>query len=310
MVTPAVALAAPVLERLHGQPEGASVLGGSREVVYLGLADFVIAVTGPGVPLMPNGVAVGERLGVRSAISADAAAGPGWLRVAGRTVQWNEAHVSVWDPRPEPWATTALGVAQWGAAVLRGLGVEPTLESNRLARAFGSAQCPLARELGGRLAIELLLESLLRRDSVAAAKAAVHLAGRGSGLTPEGDDFLSSCAAAVVLLGPAVADFALAERQAWLAALMQGAGARATTALSRTLLDLASRGCVAQPLHGLLAERSGGARWNAALAALTRVGSATGLVYGLGLGAGGLLLARNFDTTAASGGATKEAARC
>jgi hypothetical protein len=275
-----------------------------------GLAGFVIAVTGPRVPLMPNGVAVGDRLGVESARPADAAAGRGWLRVAGRTVRWNEEQVSVWDPRPEPSATTALEVAHWGAALLRGLGVKPTLEADRLSHAFGSTGCTLARELGGWLAIELLLESLLQRDSAGAAEAAVHLSGRGGGLTPEGDDLLSACAAAVALMGPAVADFGIAERHAWLAALGHGAEARATTALSRTLLDLASRGCVAQPLHALLAERWGGARWDAALAALTRVGSATGVVYGLGLGAGAFLLARSFDTTAASGGATKEAARC
>lgn len=302
------AVAAPVLERLQGEPEAAALLGGSHEVVYLGLSGFVIAVTQPGVPLMPNGVAVGEPLS--GAGVTDAAAGRGWLRVGGRTVEWEAGTVPVWDPRPAPWASSALKVSEWGAALLRGLGVEPTLAPDRLARAFEAAGCPLAGDLAGRLAIGRLLESLLQRDSAAAARAAVHLAGRGSGLTPEGDDLLSACAAAVALLGPAVAYFAPARRQAWLVALREGADARATTALSRTLLDLASRGRVGQPLHGLVAEPPRGAAWSAALARLQRVGSATGLVYGLGLGAGALLLARSFEITAGRGGAIKETAQC
>jgi hypothetical protein len=62
--------ALPVLERLDGRP--LTVAGGGREAAYAELDGFVVALTAPGVPLMPNGVAVervpaaGERFTVRA----------------------------------------------------------------------------------------------------------------------------------------------------------------------------------------------------------------------------------------------------
>jgi hypothetical protein len=304
------AVAAPVLERLQGDPEAAALLGGSHDCVYLSLPRFVVAVTGPGVPLMPNGVAVTEPLGSAALRSTDVVeAGCGRLRFGGRTVTWDAASALAWDSRPVPRAVSAADVAVLGAALLKGFGVAPTLHADLLARAFRSAGFPLARGLSGRLAIERLLASLLHRDPDLAGRAAVHLAGHGSGLTPEGDDLLSACAAAVALLGPYVS-FGPAQRGAWLTAVRDAAGTRATGALPRTLLELACEGHIAQPLHGLVSEAPLGPGWPAALARLRQVGSETGLVYGLGFGAAALLLARTLENPDGRGEVTKEMTRC
>jgi hypothetical protein len=70
------------------------------------------------------------------------------------------------------------------------------------------------------------------------------LAGRGPGLTPLGDDILIGYLAAAALSGAS---------SAGLAACAARAG-RKTTALSRTLLHLASRGALPEAAHRLLVE--------------------------------------------------------
>jgi hypothetical protein len=305
----ATVVSEPVDERLDAGPEHGVVLGGSREVAYLRLTDFVIALTGPGVDLMPNGIAIGHPP-VAALSASDFTARPGCLRLGALTVEWSRDTVPVWNARPSPAAASPVELAEWGAAVLSALGVEPSIRPDRLARAFQAAGSPLAGELTGRLAIRLLLESLLHRDPSSAEAAAVYLVGRGTGLTPEGDDVLAACAAAVALLGAAVSDFPESRRMAWLLALRRGTTRRTTTALATTLLDLAGAGCVTETLHALLSEASGGARLQTAAERLRRTGGSTGLAYGLSLGAAALVMARCFETTAARGGANKETARC
>jgi hypothetical protein len=259
---------------------------------------------------MPNGVAVTEPLGTAALRSTDVTeAGCGRLRFGGRIVTWDVAGAPAWDSRPVPRAASAADVAVLGTALLKGFGVAPTLHPDRLARAFRSVGVPLAGELSGRLAIERLLAALVHRDPDLAGRAAVHLAGHGNGLTPEGDDLLSACAAAVALVGSSVA-FGSAQREAWLTAVRGAADSRATGALPRTLLELACEGHISQPLHGLVSETPGGRGWSAALARLGKVGSQTGLVYGLGFGAAALLLARTLEKPDGPAQFTKEMTRC
>ena len=107
------------------------------------------------------------------------------------------------------------------------------------------------------------------RDRALAASAGARLIGRGPGLTPEGDDLVAGVAA-VVAAGP----WPAAERDAWLAALLGDDLRARTTALSATLLELAARGQIAEPVHELF-----GPGWRGAIARLRRLGHSTGPAY-------------------------------
>jgi hypothetical protein len=82
-----------------------------------------------------------------------------------------------------------------------------------------------------------------------------------------GDDRLAATAA-VVAAGR------WPEREAWLRAVVPADLRARTTALSATLLELAARGQVIEPVHGLF-----GPHWRAALARLLRIGHSTGPAY-------------------------------
>ena len=110
--------------------------------------------------------------------------------------------------------------------------------------------------------------ALIARDAAAARAAAERLIGLGPGLTPEGDDLLAGAlAVSAVLDGPleGVLPDDLRER---------------TTRLSATLLELAVRGAVMEPVHGLLTPD-----WRQALRRLYDVGHSTGRAYAGGAGA-------------------------
>ena len=146
------------------------------------------------------------------------------------------------------------GAEMWDATLR--LGDDPAARGAEILRALGA-------EFGE------LADVVRARDPVLAAAAGARLIGRGPGLTPESDDLVAG-AAAVVAAGP----WPAAEREAWLRALL-GEDLRArTTALSATLLELAGRGQIAQPVHGLF-----GPDWRDALARLRRLGHSTGPAY-------------------------------
>ena len=97
-----------------------------------------------------------------------------------------------------------------------------------------------------------------------------HLAGRGEGLTPAGDDILIGYVASLTLI---------AGRQRIAATIAESAGRR-TTSLSATLLRHAARGEVPEPIHQFL--QDGDARQ------LLRFGHSSGrcMLIGLLMGAG------------------------
>ena len=201
---------------------------------WLDVGGFVVSITGRGVPLMPNGIGLtGPRSG-------------GVVRLDGATV---------WDPTlrlgPNPAARGAEILAALGAAI-------PD---------YDSARAVATRDRGAAIPDDDLTRAVATRDPERAAAAAAALAGRGPGLTPEGDDRLAATAA-VVAAG------AWPEREAWLRAVVPADLRTRTTALSATLLELAARGQVAEPVHGLF-----GPHWRAALERLLRIGHSTGPAY-------------------------------
>jgi hypothetical protein len=111
---------------------------------------------------------------------------------------------------------------------------------------------------------------------------AVELIGLGPGLTPEGDD-LATAAAAVVAAGP----WPAAAKAAWLGQLLPPDLRSRTTALSATLLELATAAQVIEPLQALF-----GPDWRPALARLVRLGHTTGRAYARAAASAAVIIGR------------------
>lgn len=165
----------PSVKRLLQGPRREGVVLGHGHVDFGG---YVVTVTRPGAPRMPNGIetAIDPTTGARATI------GGGRFEVDGQAAEIGPD----WDPRP---AIDALVASPPGPAP------DPKL-----------------------------------------------LAGRGPGLTPDGDDFITGYAAGLVLLhGKASEAESLAE-----------AAAARTTSLAATLLRHAARGELPEPAHAYL----------------------------------------------------------
>ena len=112
-------VATPVLERLRAGAGAGVVRGATARAAYLDLGGFVVALTAPGVPLMPNGIAVPRTDVADGAVRAgpEAIVLPG-----GEAVSWDGA--ARWDPtlrRAAPEDASALRAR--AAAVLDALGL-------------------------------------------------------------------------------------------------------------------------------------------------------------------------------------------
>ncbi|MEA2197554.1 MAG: hypothetical protein QOJ25_1605 [Solirubrobacteraceae bacterium] len=266
--TVAYRVAKPVLAR--ESCEGV-VRGVGRAAAYVDFDGFVVAVTRPGVALMPNGVALGTRPPEL-----------GWARPGARVslapgrlgdVVWEAAWPPVWESRL--CAETSVrpeALRARGAEILVACGLEAKPDPAALARAFN-----LDAEAA---AVALLLGSVASRDAAPAADAAELLIGRGPGLTPVGDDVIAAAAGVASIAG-----WSEGELRAWREAVLPGDLRSRTTALSATLLELAGRGEVIEPVHGLLDGDAGDARWRSAVHRLVRIGASTGGAYAAAAGA-------------------------
>jgi hypothetical protein len=248
-------VATPVLERLAAGGVSGVVRGATERAAYLDLGGFVVALTAPGVPLMPNGVAVR-----RTAVGdGSVRAAPGRIALAGDEVTWDADAPPLWEPalaRFGPDAAEALRAR--GAAIAAALGPWELGAGDR-----------------GREGLDTLGRALRGRDPAAAARAADRLLGLGGGLTPEGDDVLTATAAVVAACGEAFGF----DGHRWLAVLVPPDAAERTTALSATLLALGRQGRIVEPVHRLLDLRGGEAAWREALATLVATGASTGRAY-------------------------------
>jgi hypothetical protein len=253
-------VATPVLERLAGAAGAEGIVRGATErAAYLDLDGFVVALTAPGVPLMPNGVAVPRTAVGDGTVRARAGA----IAAGGETVTWDVTDPPAWDPAlPQPPAGAAATLRERGAAVAAALGAAPLADAAGERAIDGAAH---------------LRRALRDRDAAAASCAADRLIGLGGGLTPEGYDVLAATAAVVAAAGDTLG-FAAPERERWLAALVPADLGSRTTALSATLLALAREGRIVEPVHRLLDVRPGAA-WRDALGTLAATGASTGRAY-------------------------------
>jgi hypothetical protein len=156
------AIAAPVLARL---PAGwRALLGASTRI---DLDGFVALVTPPGVPWLPNAIALGP----------------------GPTLVWDPVVARI-EPGP--------ALAARGSAILRALGVARPAGVAGALSGGGVTRPP-------RAAVAALLAALRSGDVAARRRAALALLGRGPGLTPEGDDLLAGACLTAAATGDPVA---------------------------------------------------------------------------------------------------------
>jgi hypothetical protein len=293
---PAHLVATPVLERLADGRRGV-VLGAGATAAWVDLDGFVVAVTTREVPLLPNaiGLAAGSGALARPGVGAGGSArlGPGLVELGGLRVTWDPAAPPAWDPTVPIPAAPPDALAQRGAALLRALGTDPgpgtPATPPALVRELARVGVATAADPDGAAGLTVAFRAVRERDPVLAAAGARGLAGRGPGLTPEGDDLLAAVAGGLAVLGPA-AGVDGDGLGALLAGLVPGPGR--TTALSATLLALASDRRLPEPAGRLLdLGPAGAAAWPGALARLERLGHGSGRAYAAGIAATAVLLA-------------------
>ncbi|MBS1888685.1 MAG: DUF2877 domain-containing protein [Actinobacteria bacterium] len=283
-------VATPVLGRLAPGPSLGVVRSVGRATAYADFDGFVVALTAPGVALMPNGIALADRSPDPDwlRLGAPVQLGRGGLTTRGGEVAWASRRPPTWDPtvrgaeEAEPEAIRARG-----AAILAACGIDAAASLKRLAAALArDGLDPAARD-----GVALLLHSVAGRDPRSAAAAGARLLGRGQGLTPAGDDLLAATLATVAACAP-TAGWSERERTAWLAGALPARLRAATTPLSATLLELAAAGQAIEPLHRLLDLGPGGDRgWPGAVRQLAGIGHSTGPCYAAATGAAALLCA-------------------
>jgi hypothetical protein len=278
-----------------------------ESTLHLDVGGFVVAVLPPGAPRMPNGVSVaGALAGARAPEVGDRVLlTRGGLRVGLVEIPWGDDRSGRWDARVTRWtdeqrrglrerANAILGAAADAGdradACEDALAGEPARRlADTLARAGGFA----SDDVETRAALETLLAAVRAGDPRHAARAGRELAGRGSGLTPAGDDVLAATALTFAAAGPA-----RARRRAWLAALAPADLRRLTTSVSATLLELAVRGCGIGPARALLdPRRPHDRRLRRELAALRGLGHTSGAVYAATIGVVALVLAPDENHT-------------
>ena len=295
LTLPAHLVATPVLERLTPGPHAGVVLGAGTTAAWVDLDGFVIAVTTREVSLLPNAIAVaagsGALVGAGAGAGGAARLAPGLVRLGSVQITWDPAAPPGWDPTvPVPSGATPQAVAARGAALLRALGAEAEAHAlvRHLVRELGRIGLATADDPEGAAGLTWLFRGIRERDPEPAAAGARELLGRGSGLTPEGDDLLAGVAGTLAVLGPATG-MGRSFLRGVLAGLVDPARAR-TTALSATLLELAAHGLLAEPAGRLLDLSPAGERaWPAALARLRRLGHGSGRAYATGIAAACLL---------------------
>jgi hypothetical protein len=303
-VLPAHLVATPVLERLGGEADGV-VLGVGATAAWVDLDGFVVAITTREVPLLANAVALAAGSGtlVRSGLApgSPARVAPGRIDLGPVGIAWSSAEPPAWNPTvPVPWHAAPKAVAERGAVLRIALGAvdsSPDFPGHDL---LDPDPADLVGELAGvglataidpegAAGLTLLFRAVRERDPVPAMAAARALLGRGPGLTPEGDDLVAAVAGTLAVVGPVTGvDGVVGD--ALLGALVPGPGR--TTALSATLLALASERRLAEPAGRLLDLGPGGeTAWPGALSRLGRLGHGSGRAYAAGIAATASLLA-------------------
>ncbi|MDJ0924435.1 MAG: DUF2877 domain-containing protein [Acidimicrobiia bacterium] len=257
-------MASTAIHGLLTVPRTAEVLGTSAYAVWLRLEDAVIVVSTRDATRLPNAVEI-------AADAADAVLQP---VQHGAEVEIGQGRITLgdvtvvarrwWDPRP---ALPALTAAQLEEALAYLPSSVPGIDPEGLHEA---------------------LHNLSPTQLLATAKT---LLGKGSGLTPEGDDYVAGSLAALRLFGEAL-QLAQAERLLNRVShpLTKLADVRTTT-FSAALIRYGLRGQVAEPAGRLIRALAGRGDIGGAHTRLQDVGHSSGpaLAAGIVLGARSLV---------------------
>jgi hypothetical protein len=238
------------------------VMGAGPHAAYVDYGDFTVAITARGVPLMPNGISVDisqlpKLRNSKALINRD--------RLVLDNVVVELSGAEVWSPlvsRHESPERTA----GRGRAVLSACGVTSDVRGEEIAPSLGDPR--------GKAGIAALVRAIEQRDIAQASEASALLIGRGPGLTPEGDDLLAGAMASLS---------ASSSHNELVGALLPPDITGRTTNLSATLLRLAARGMVVEPLRGVL-DTAGGSDWRNDLSHLLAMGHSTGRAWAVGAG--------------------------
>jgi hypothetical protein len=252
-----------VRDLLTGPPRPVEVVATGPAAVYLSVGRELLAVVAPAGVRLPCAVVLTGHPGVSVAVGDTVEVGGGTVAgvvVAGEVVavevaQWFDPHVRLagYDAAAVERLAAMVGVEEPG-------GADPLVESG---------------------AIDGLAAALAGGGDLAAAVAV--LVGRGTGLTPAGDDVLAGTLAALRAVGDHAAD-----RLGREVTDAVGPGGARTTRLSAALLEAAADGAVIPPAERVLrAVATGPLLVDRAVPALLAVGHTSGwhLAAGLAVGA-------------------------
>jgi hypothetical protein len=259
VITPPVypaAVSLALASMIDGPPGMATVLGSAEPAVWIGRADGVLVLSTTDAVRLPNGVVVASSTSERpfegvtagdEVLVGDGLVTTGTLRI--RAARW-------FDPLP------AL----------------PTVEPALVADSVVSLD-----EVVVSLPDHGLMQALIDNDDRAAHEAALHMIGRGDGLTPMGDDLVAGTAAGALLIGGAIGAVGVIDAVARLRRPLLEHAAGATTSFSASLLAHAFRGEVAEPAGRLLAALTGRGDAREAAEGLNRVGHSSGPALAAGV---------------------------
>ena len=253
-------LASTAIHGLVTEPRIATVLGSSGYAGWLMIEKSVVVISTADATRLPNGVEIAEGSDADAFKSVQHGASveiwSGRIMLAGLSVsiaRW-------WDPRPVVPSTT-VGDLEIAIANL------PDEVAEVEATTLRSA-----------------LENNSPTGVLVAAKA---MLGRGSGLTPESDDYLAGALAALRTLGPAVEASKVESMLDRVSVPVARLADVRTTAFSAALIHHALRGQVAAPAGALLRALAGRGDIAKTHEALSSVGHSSGpaLAAGIVLGA-------------------------
>jgi hypothetical protein len=252
-----------VRDLLSARPRPAEVVAGGPSAVYVSVGGDLLAVVSPPGVRLPCALVLAGRPGL-SIAAGDA------LVVGGGAV---EGLVFAGD-------VSTVTVAQWFDPHVRLAGYD-TAAVARLAAAVGAEAAGGADPFVEAGAVDRMADALAGSGDLREAVEA--LVGRGTGLTPAGDDVLAGALAAL----RAVRDDA-ADRLGRAVGAAAGAGGSRTTRLSAALLEAAGDGAVIPQAERVLRALAAGAlHVDRAVPALLAVGHTSGwhLAAGLAVGA-------------------------
>jgi hypothetical protein len=244
---------------IHGLltvPRIATVLGTSGHAIWLSVEDSVVVVSTRDATRLPNGIEIATRASddpfqqVHHGASVDI--GVGRIMLEGLTVtigRW-------WDPRP---ILPEITPGSLGAAIADLPATVPDVESDGLRDA---------------------LQGFKPNRLLAAARP---LIGKGSGLTPEGDDYLAGAIAGIRLLSQALGHEPATSMLDRVANPLADLADARTTTFSAALIQYALRGQVAAPAGSLLRALAGRGDVAPAHRVLSRVGHSSGPALAAGI---------------------------